>query len=198
MVPGEHEHRAGCMLLADQLNTHMKGTVLATVYGGGWPNDPSALDNVDAVVSFTDGGGGHPLNYHLKELGAAMDRGVGLGCIHYAVETLADEPGKRFLDWIGGYFETNWSVNPHWTARFEKLPEHAVTRGVKPFETQGRVVLPHAVSRGNGRRDADPHRPPAKGDPQAPGRPAQRQSGCPSGRGSRRAPTHDVGGHAGR
>src|SRR5437667_297020 len=36
---------------------------------------------------------------------------------------------------LGGYFEINWSVNPHWTAKFEKLPDHPVTRGVKPFET---------------------------------------------------------------
>ncbi|MFN6104177.1 MAG: ThuA domain-containing protein [Planctomycetaceae bacterium] len=35
---------------------------------------------------------------------------------------------------MGGYFETNWSVNPHWTAKFETLPNHPITRGVKPFE----------------------------------------------------------------
>jgi type 1 glutamine amidotransferase len=27
-----------------------------------------------------------------------------------------------------------WSVNPHWTANFEKFPDHPVTRGVKPFK----------------------------------------------------------------
>ena len=42
--------------------------------------------------------------------------------------------GKEFLDWIGGYFEMNWSVNPHWTAKFDKFPDHPITRGVKPFE----------------------------------------------------------------
>lgn len=133
--PGEHEHRAGCLLLAEQLNKHFGGSVLATVYFGGWPNDPSALDNVDAIVSFTDGGGGHPLNYHIKELDAAMKRGVGLGCIHYAVETTKGEFGQKFLEWIGGYFEPHWSVNPHWDATYAALPEHEVTRGVKPFDT---------------------------------------------------------------
>ena len=39
------------------------------------------------------------------------------------------------LHWMGGYFEINWSVNPHWTAKFEKFPDHPVTKGVKPFET---------------------------------------------------------------
>ena len=42
--------------------------------------------------------------------------------------------GEKFLDWIGGYFEPNWSVNPHWTAKFEKFPDHPISRGVKPFE----------------------------------------------------------------
>ena len=42
--------------------------------------------------------------------------------------------GERFLDWIGGYFEPHWSVNPHWTAKFEKFPDHPISRGVKPFE----------------------------------------------------------------
>ena len=36
------------------------------------------------------------------------------------------------LDMIGGYFEMNWSVNPHWDASF-KLPKHAVTQGVRDF-----------------------------------------------------------------
>jgi len=28
----------------------------------------------------------------------------------------------------------NWSVNPHWTAKYEKFPDHPISRGVKPFE----------------------------------------------------------------
>jgi hypothetical protein len=27
----------------------------------------------------------------------------------------------------------NWSVNPHWTANFDALPDHPITRGVKPL-----------------------------------------------------------------
>ena len=65
-----------------------------------------------------------------------MRRGVGLVCIHYGVEVPKGASGQRFLNWIGGYFETDWSVNPHWKANFETLPDHPVTRGVKPFEIQ--------------------------------------------------------------
>ena len=35
---------------------------------------------------------------------------------------------------MGGAFEINWSVNPTWVANFDKLPDHPIARGVKPFQ----------------------------------------------------------------
>ena len=58
---------------------------------------------------------------------------MGLGCAHFAVEVPKGPTGDAFLEWIGGYFEPHWSVNPHWTAEFKELPKHPITRGVKPF-----------------------------------------------------------------
>jgi len=60
-------------------------------------------------------------------------KGVGIGAIHYGVEVPKGKAGNYFVDWIGGYFETDWSVNPTWTAEFKQLPAHPVARGVKPF-----------------------------------------------------------------
>ena len=62
-----------------------------------------------------------------------MSAGGGLVCIHYGVEVPKGKSGDAFLDWTGGYFETHWSVNPHWTARYRVFPKHPITRGVKPF-----------------------------------------------------------------
>ena len=62
-----------------------------------------------------------------------MKQGVGLACMHYGVEVPKGAPGNYFLKWIGGYFETNWSVNPHWVAEFEAFPEHEAANGVKSF-----------------------------------------------------------------
>jgi len=56
--------------------------------------------------------------------------------VHYAVEVPKDRGGREFLNWVGGYFEADWSVNPHWEAHFDTLPKHPVTRGVKPFQAQ--------------------------------------------------------------
>ncbi len=130
---GEHEHRAGCMLLAECLNKSGL-PVEAVVTTEGWPQEDSVFDGAAAVVIYSDGGGGHPAMRHLDKLKELADKGVGIGAIHYAVEVPKGKGGDLFLNVIGGYFETDWSVNPHWEATF-KLPEHAVTSGIKEFKT---------------------------------------------------------------
>ena len=129
---GEHEHRAGCMLLADHLNRSGL-PVNAVVISHGWAQDDSIFQGAAAVVIYSDGGEGHPALKHLSELKKLAEAGVGIGCIHYAVEIPTGAPGDTLRDLVGGYFETNWSVNPHWQASF-KLPKHEVTRGIQDFE----------------------------------------------------------------
>ena len=63
-----------------------------------------------------------------------MKKKVGLVCLHYATEPTKDKGEQEFLQWIGGCFEVNWSVNPHWDADFTRLPKHAITRGVHAFK----------------------------------------------------------------
>jgi type 1 glutamine amidotransferase len=133
--PGEHEHRAGCLLLKSCLD-QVPG-VTSIVYSNGWPDDPStAFANAAALVIYSDGEGGQPLlrDHRLEIVGALMRKGVGLTCIHYAVEPTIERGEKEFLDWIGGCFEIHWSVNPTWTADFQTFPQHPITRGVNPFK----------------------------------------------------------------
>ena len=130
----QHEQYAGCMLLAKDLNENVPG-VICQVYKHQWPTDEHAFDDAAAIVIFCDGGPGHIAIPHLKQLADLMDKGVGLGCIHYAVELPTGEAGDDFKKWIGGYFETFWSVNPTWTGHFSDIPQQEVTRGVHPFTT---------------------------------------------------------------
>ena len=67
-----------------------------------------------------------------KRIQKLMDKGVGWVNIHYAVDYLPQH-GKRVLNWMGGYYEPDYSINPHWDAEIRSLPKHAITRGVKPF-----------------------------------------------------------------
>jgi len=132
--PGDHEFNAGSILLKkclDQGAPH----VVSAVYLNGWPKDPTAFDNADSILLYMDGGNGHPVvqRSRLAELDELMKRGVGLCCAHYAVEVPKEKGGPDFLKWIGGYYETGFSINPHWVGDFKEIPQHPVTSGVKPF-----------------------------------------------------------------
>ena len=134
--PGEHEHRAGCLLLKACLD--QTPGITSEVYSNGWPEDPAtAFANAATIVVYSDGGGGHPLlqGDRLETLSKLIKGGTGLVCLHYAVEPTKERGEKEFLDWIGGCFEVNWSVNPTWTADYKTLPEHPITRGVTPFKS---------------------------------------------------------------
>ena len=133
---GAHDHLAGCSLLAKLLNASGL-PIEAAVHSlktDGWPSDEK-LAAADTIVIYSDGGQHHPFNAHLDQLNALAAKGKGIVCIHYGVETTAGPNGDAFLNWIGGFFEPHWSVNPHWIAHYTKLPDHATTHGVKPFST---------------------------------------------------------------
>jgi hypothetical protein len=130
---GAHEHFAGCTLLARSLEQGLSN-IETVVVRNGWPRDPQVFEGADTVVLYADGGANHPVNPHLKEFDNLVKHGMGVVCIHYGVEVPKGPSGEKFLEWIGGYFEPNWSVNPHWTAKFNPLPKHPITRGVQPFE----------------------------------------------------------------
>lgn len=132
---GEHEHLGGCILLAQLLNDNVPG-VNAVVTEQGWPKDTTILDDADAIVMYSDGGDQHMAIPHLQHLDRLMNKGVGLLNLHYAVEVPTGEPADYFKKWVGGYFETGWSVNPEFTAHFTTLPKHPITNGVKPFQTE--------------------------------------------------------------
>lgn len=132
---GEHEHLGGCVLLAKLLNENVGG-VNALVTEQGWPKDTTILDDADAIVMYSDGGEHHMVVPHMAHIDRLMKKGTGLVNLHYAVEIPKGELGNSFLQWVGGYFETDWSVNPFWTAHFDSLPDHPITNGVKPFSAR--------------------------------------------------------------
>ncbi len=131
--PGDHEFNAGCKLLVECLKK-VPG-VDPVFVAGGWPKDEGVFEGAKSVVFFMDGGGGHPIiqGDHLSTIKRLVDAGTGLVCLHYAVEVPKDKGGPEFLDWLGGYYESGFSTNPHWVAEFKALPDHPIARGVRPF-----------------------------------------------------------------
>jgi hypothetical protein len=131
--PLEHEFNAGVLLLAKCL-AGVPGLRIEH-YRGGWPDSEKAFEGADGIFLYADGGGGHPFlqGSRLGLIGDLMGRGVGLMCAHFAVEVPRERAGKQFQDWLGGYYEHEFSCNPMWTPEFKELPDHPIARGVKPF-----------------------------------------------------------------
>jgi type 1 glutamine amidotransferase len=133
--PGEHEFFAGCSVLRKLLK--QTPGVFPVMVRDGWPKNPKTLEGAKAVVFFMDGGSGHPIiqKGHREVVQKLMDAGVGFVNLHYAVEYPKNQ-SDHVLAWLGGYYETGFSTNPHWKADFSSLPKHPITRGVKPFQIQ--------------------------------------------------------------
>jgi type 1 glutamine amidotransferase len=132
---GEHEFFAGCAVLMKLLQ--QTSGVFPVMARDGWPKNPQTFEGAKSVVFFMDGGGGHPIiqRDHREVVQRLMDQGVGFVNLHYAVEYPKSQ-SDHVLQWLGGYYETGFSTNPHWKAEIKTLPEHPITRGVKPFALQ--------------------------------------------------------------
>src|SRR5262249_13139005 len=131
--PGDHEFFAGTSILMNMLK--QTPGVFPVMARDGWPKNPKTFENAKAMVFYMDGGAGHPIlqGKHLDELQKLIGAGAGFVNLHYAVE-YPKKFNERILPWLGGYYETGYSINPHWDADFKTLPEHAITHGVKPFK----------------------------------------------------------------
>ena len=124
---GQHEFRAGCMLLTKALNESGLD-VEAKTHWYGWPKDMSIFDGVDALIVYADAGG--PIRQNLEFLDEKVKEGMGIMFMHYGVHPPKEIGQKYLLNWIGGYFENGWSVNPHWIADMEGKKDHPVSRGL--------------------------------------------------------------------
>jgi type 1 glutamine amidotransferase len=132
-LPGAHEHKAGSELLSAALRQRQPAFETINVYGG-WPADESLFADIDALVMYCDGGESHLINDHLQAFNRLLEQGVGVVALHYCVEAPKGSPSAAaLLQAIGGYFETWWSVNPHWAADFTALPTHPITQNIAPF-----------------------------------------------------------------
>lgn len=133
---GEHEFNAGIKLLVECLKKIPD--VEPVFVAGGWPKDESVFDGARSVVFFMDGGSGHPMiqGKHMETMKGLMDKGVGLVCLHYAVEFPKGKVGDQMLDWLGGYYETGYSTNPHNDIAVTPAESHPITRGVAPFQAR--------------------------------------------------------------
>jgi type 1 glutamine amidotransferase len=134
---GDHEFFAGSAILMNLLK-QTQG-VFPIMARDGWPKNEKLFEKADCIVLYMDGGGGHPAikAERMLLIQKQMERGAGWVNLHYAVEYPV-KAGDRDIagpvkGWMGGYYERDYSINPHWDANIRSLPKHPITRGVKPF-----------------------------------------------------------------
>jgi hypothetical protein len=124
---GDHEFRAGSLLLARRLNEQKDLPVAASVISG-WPEDDKVLDGASALVIYCDSDSVH--RDHYDRLMALSEAGTGIFFMHFGVHPRKSENGEKYyLPTVGGYFKNNFSVNPMWAAELSAASDHPVRRG---------------------------------------------------------------------
>ncbi len=130
---GHHDYIGGCQALQNLL-VQTKG-VNAQVVRHGWPEDTSVFENANAIVFYTDGGGKQAfLNSpeRIALIQKSVDRGVGIVCIHQAIDFPADHV-ELGLQWLGAVYGPG-SGRGHWDSQHVDFPKHPVTQGVEPWK----------------------------------------------------------------
>lgn len=129
--PGDHEFFAGCAILMDMLK--QTPGVFPVMARDGWPKNEAIFKGAKSVLFYMDGRGGHPVAKHFDTLQPLIDQGIGWVNLHYAVD-YTPKDGAKVIEWMGGFYDAEISINPHWDADFAALPDHPISRGVKPFK----------------------------------------------------------------
>lgn len=132
--PGQHEHPAGCALLAEHLNA--SGLPVSATVSQGWPADNAAIETADTIVIYADGLEHNPANPHLDALRRHYQAGKGLAVLHWALEPATPELAALWDEHIGGHFDKDWSVNPIWKMTRPIFSKHPAANGVTPFEIE--------------------------------------------------------------
>ena len=138
---GSHQHPAGSHLLVQALRK--SGLDVRVDLTFEWPGAKD-LEEIDALVIYSDGWNVHPATDHLDDLETFMNRGGGLTVIHWATgiggkdlwtkQVVTDQPVRvQWRSLVGADFEPWHSVSVIWDTGFEDLADHEITRGLKPY-----------------------------------------------------------------
>jgi len=148
---GEHEYMAGLVILAECLKQTpgVEVTIIkAPEYPKGekkkgwlpgWPAEFKALEEADCIVCFCRTAGTYFMadGERKEKFQELMKKGAGFVSLHWAVETTKQFGDPTFMAIQGGYYEPNYSTNPHNTATVQQAdPQHPIARGWKPFQAR--------------------------------------------------------------
>ena len=144
--PGSHEVAAGGRLMKHCLENISNAKPIHADVMDKWPMDSSTLEKYTSLVFIGDIF--PPMRMAntqqiLKDIGAMMDRGCGIVCVHYATglskNDVAEDGEHPLLHWMGGYFATGCNHHKSIARLFPKATitpassDHPIQRGWSEF-----------------------------------------------------------------
>lgn len=128
-----HEYHSVCKLLAKCL---AETAGVETVVSNRWPTDPAQLDGVDAIVLYVPWGSNILFDGpHRDAAKKLLDSGVGLSAVHWATGAEREEFGTLWLQYLGGWFHTDFSKIQHVEKKLTQTdPQHPICRGWNDFD----------------------------------------------------------------
>lgn len=137
---GTHMYMFECGLLAKCLG---KNEGFEPIVSNGWPKDPSLLDGVDVIVTYSaDGGTDLMGGRHKEAVRKLLDQGVGLVALHWSTGAANNEIGERWRDTLGGWFSLEFSrLNVTETSARQASPDHPISRGWTDFPLRDEYYL---------------------------------------------------------
>jgi len=105
------------------------------IHRNGWPADPAALDDVDAIVFFADGREHHPLAVpgRIEKVRELAGQGKGIAFLHYSIDP-PEGAMPDLLEWIGGSYEVGRSQNPINVVKATPIANaHPITQGCAAY-----------------------------------------------------------------
>lgn len=135
--PGHHDYSTGIRALERLLRDSPDARGIRVVaHPGGWPDDPSALDDAAAIVWYFDGVDRHPLYDPARraQIERAMQRGAGLVTLHQASTIAPDRGDAGLLQWLGAVREGMFDRTMQWARLEPASTVHPVTSGLATFE----------------------------------------------------------------
>ncbi|MFN4258408.1 MAG: ThuA domain-containing protein [Gemmataceae bacterium] len=139
---GTHMYMHTCGMLAKCLELTPG---VATVVSNGWPKDPPVLDEVRAIVVYTNPAAELLLDGpHQEQVDRLMKQGVGLVTIHWASAVYQknfDRLGPTWISYLGGTWVSNVGLSGGKSPLRQLVPDHPICRGWSDFEIEDEYYL---------------------------------------------------------
>lgn len=163
--PGTHEVAAGGRVMKHCLENMGNVPGVKVDLFNEWPKDKAVRDAASTIVFIGDTFPPNRLpnaEQNLAELGAMMERGCGIVCVHYATGLLGKDVkpdgDHPLLGWMGGYFanrscphhESFAKIYPEATIK-PAAPQHPVWRGCREFTLNDEPYINNYFGKGDNR-----------------------------------------------